>query len=177
MMNTILATKSKSKKGLLVHQQMWCIASHRATRSNCGKLSWQRFRPLLCVNHHTQVVTTAQEPKGLSCSTKGKLVGKVRRLQIETIRSQVLTCQKMTARMQFRDSMVVGREQRLKIESVPTEMWSSRGITPISCYWCEESLKGGPLGSRKACSPIPTKQIAWLSVILHCVLYRPSLFV
>jgi hypothetical protein len=49
--------------------------SQRATLSNCGKLSWQQIRLLLFVWWHIQVITTAQEPKGLSCSTKRKARG------------------------------------------------------------------------------------------------------
>ena len=84
-----MAAKSKSKKGLLVHQQL-----HFAM-GNIIKLRETLVATIQTVavcSRHIQVVTTAQEPKGLSCSTKGKLVGMVRRLQIETIRSQVLRC-------------------------------------------------------------------------------------
>ena len=85
-------------------------------------------------------------------------MGRVRRLQIETIRSQVLNCLNMTARTQFRDSMVMGRQKRLKIESVPTEMWSSRGMVHIGCYVYQESLRDYQKWLWKACSPIPTKR-------------------
>jgi hypothetical protein len=107
LMKTILATKSKLKNNLLVHQQL------RRSRNGqhyqiAGNFRGNNYRPLLFVYLHNQVVTTALEPKGLSSGTKGKLVDKVRRLQIETIRSQVLTCLKKTVGMQFRDSMVMG---------------------------------------------------------------------
>jgi hypothetical protein len=142
MTKIILAAKSKSKKDLLVHQQLLCDG---VIKGNIIKLRETlvatNHSVAVCVIRHNQVVTTAQEPKGQSCSTKGKLVGKVRRLQIETIRSQVLNCLNMTARTQFRDSMVMGRQKRLKIESVPTEMWSSRGMIYICCYMYQESLR------------------------------------
>ena len=34
------------------------------------------------------------------------------------------------------------RKPQLKIKSVPTEMWSSRGTSSVCCYTCRESLKG-----------------------------------
>ena len=106
-MKTILATKSKLKNNLLVHQQLRLCRNGQHYQI-AGNSRGNNYRPLLFVYLHNQVVTTALEPKGLSSGTKGKLVGKVRRLQIETIRSQVLTCLKKTVGMQFRDSMVMG---------------------------------------------------------------------
>jgi hypothetical protein len=36
---------------------------------------------------------------------------------------------------------VSGPPSRLKIESIPTEMWSSKGIISICCYTYKERLK------------------------------------
>ena len=141
----ILAAKSKSKKDLLVHQQLRYHRNgqhYQIAGNSRGDIDTS---PFVC--KHNQVVTTAQEPKGLSCSTKGKLVGMVRRLQIETIRSQVLTCPEKDSmnavqRLNGNGLRLQKCSTRLKIESVPTEMWSSRGMKRICCYTCQESLKG-----------------------------------
>jgi hypothetical protein len=124
---------------------------------------------------YIQVVTTAQEPKGQSCSTKGKLVGMVRRLQIETIRSQVLTCPEQDSMNAVQRLNGNGLIKQLKIESVPTEMWSSRGMILIGCYKYQESLKGSITPGvilREACSPIPTKRMFGCCIILCCIILK-----
>jgi len=128
---------------LLVHQQLqYCNGQHYQIAGNSrGDIDTSPF-----VYKHNQVVTTAQEPKGLSCSTKGKLVGMVRRLRIETIRSQVLrrliNAMNAVQRLNGNGLRLQKCNTRLKIESVPTEMWSSKGMKRICCYTCQESLKG-----------------------------------
>ncbi len=53
-------------------------------------------------------------------------------------------------------------EKWLKIESIPTEMWSLRGTPSICCYIWWESLRSCIIQQRKACSLTPTKHIVWL---------------
>lgn len=129
---------------MLVHQQLRYHRNgqhYQIAGNSRGDIDTSPF-----VYKHNQVVTTAQEPKGLSCSTKGKLVGMVRMLRIETIRSQVLrrllNAMNAVQRLNGNGLRLQKCSSRLKIESVPTEMWSSRGMKRICCYTRQESLKG-----------------------------------
>ena len=90
-----------------------------------------------------QNITTVLGSKDQPSNTKGKLVGMVRRLYVGTIRSQVLMS-RARQRMQFRDLMSVGWLQgnQHKIKSVPTEMWSVRGIQYVCYCVLKESLRG-----------------------------------
>ena len=127
-MKTILATKSKLKNNLLVHQQL------RRSRNGqhyqiAGNSRGNNYRPLLFVYLHNQVVTTALEPKGLSSGTKGKLVGKVRRLQNRDNPQPSSNLSQKDSRNAVQRLNGNGLPKRwLKIESVPTEMWLVRGI-------------------------------------------------
>jgi hypothetical protein len=144
LMKNIWLLRVNHQKGLLVHQQLACCAG-RVNGQHCqiaGNSRGNFSRELLLVRWeqggHNYRLGTERSVLWHQGETRG--YGK-----------------KVMNRDNPQPSPKSGRKTRhgcssetqcqwaarLKIESVPTEMWSSRGTSRVCCYTRWESLKGG----------------------------------
>lgn len=136
-----MAAKSKSLKDLLVHQQLLCYCT---IKGNTVKL-----RETLVATLQTVAVSSIYELSSHNyCSRTERSVlkhqGETRGYSKNVMNrdnpqpSPKSGCPDKDAVQRLN---VSGPLMRLKIESTPAEMWSSRGIISICCYTYKESLK------------------------------------